>query len=432
MAGGDVVSKIQELRKQKYDDHLQQAVRTASPATELAMRKARKFELGGLGLNAKMAIRNATGTGFGTLTEGAAYPTAGFQSGINPVVTCAHFAATAKVTGHVLSMGTTPAASFQQGGVIKQLLKDLRNDIVKYIKRMLMWDGTSILGRTAAASGTTGGYITLTSASAPIETFEAGQILTLRDASSAGTEKLTNAASDPPAGRILQIRRDTSPPQIVLTDATGATAGGGDYVAWANVYDTTVISGLRAWVNNTGTFMGLDRATGANSAMRSLLVNANTAAIQPTDADLIRDKVADIFETTEGGTYDSTWLGSRRTRRSLVSTTLGAVRFQGLDKQKVGTTEIQIGDKDGDKTFLADPMCLDTELFVIDFSKVCYGSPEGMEGARMVENNGSPIFQGFVNSVPADFNTMHATWRGNFGMDDCQAAGLLYNYTPVT
>ena len=432
MAGGDLVSRIQELRKQMYDNHLQEAVRRCSPATELSMKKSRKFGLGGLGLNAKMAIRNASGTGFGTLTEGAAYPTAGFQSGINPVVTCAHFAATVKWTGHVLAMGSSKEASFQTGTVIKQNLKDLRDDIVKYIKRMLMWDGTSILGRTLTASGTTGGYITLTTASMPIEGFEAGQTLTLRDAASGGTEKLTNAATG--AGRILQIRRDTSPPQIVLTDATGATAGGADYVAWANVYDTTVISGLRAWVNNTGTFMGLDRATGANAAMRSYLRDAGAAALQPDDADVLRDKVADIFSTsgTEGENYNHTWLGSRRTRRSLVSTTRGAVRFQKLMDQAVGTPSIQVNDKDGPKEFMADPMLLDTELFVIDFSKVCYGSPEGMEGARMVENNGSPLFQGRVNDMPADFQTSHATWRGNFGMDDCQAAGLLYNYTPAT
>lgn len=425
---GDLVSTIQELRKQYYDDHLQEDVPKASPASQKFMSAARKFDLGGLGLNAKMALRNATGVGFATLAESAAYPSAGFQSAVTPVVTCAHFAATVRWSGHVEAMGTSSAASFQRGTVIKQNLMDLKEEIKKYIARMLMWDGTSILGTTAAASGTTGGYITLASGSAPIQFFEAGQILTLRTASSGGTEKLTNAATG--AGRILQIRFDTSPPQIVLTDATGATAGGGDYVAWSGVYDTTVIDGLRKWVGNTGTFMGLDRATGANAAMRSYLNDRGGASLGATDADVLRDTVNDIHGLR--GTYASTWLGSRRTRRSLIATTIGNVRFSGLDAQEVGSNDIKVNDKDGAKTFLADPYLLDTELFAIDPHKVCYGSPEGMEGARMVEHNGSSVFLGLASTIHADFKLSYATWRGNFGMDECRAAGKWYNYTPAT
>lgn len=425
---GDLTTTIQELRKQYYDDHLQNDVPKASPATQLFMSKARRFDLGGLGLNAKMALRNATGVGFATLTEGAAFPTAGFQSAVTPVVTCAHFAATVRWTGHVKAMGTSTAASFQRGTVIKQNLMDLKDEIKKYIARMLMWDGTSILGTTAAASGTTGGYITLASGSAPIQMFEAGQYLTLRTAASGGTEKLTNAATG--AGRILQVRYDTSPEQIVLTDATGATAGGADYVAWLNVYDTTVIDGLRAWVNNTGTFMGLNRATGANAAMRSFLINAGGASLSPTDPDLIRDRVND----TQGlrGEYASTWLCSRRGRRSLTQATIGQVRFASLSKQELGTPGMDINDKDGTKSVVEDQYILDTEVFVIDPSKVCYGSPEGMEGARMVESNGSSVFQGISTTIHADFELSYATWRGNFGMDECRAAGKLYNFTPAT
>jgi len=425
---GDLVSTIQELRKQVYDDHLQEDVPKASPASQMFLTKARKFDLGGLGLNAKMAIRNATGVGFSTLTEGAAYPTAGFQSAVTPVVTCAHFAATVRWSGHVEAMGTSKEASFQRGTVIKQNLMDLKEEIKKYIARMIMWDGTSILGTTAAASGTTGGYITLASGSAPIHFFEAGQYLTLRTASSGGTEKLTNAATG--AGRILQVRTDTSPPQIVLTDATGATAGGGDYVAWLNVYDTTVISGLREWVKNTGTFMGLDRATGANAALRSFLYDSGGAALQPTDADHLRDTIND-FQGLRGE-YSTTWLGSRRTRRSLTATTLGQVRFNKLSTQEVGTNSMTVNDKDGPKDFMADQYCLDTELFAIDPTKVCYGAPEGMEGARMVEHNGSSVFLGLATTIHADFKLSYATWRGNFGMDECRAAGKRYNYTPVT
>ncbi len=115
----------------------------------------------------------------------------------------------------------------------------------------------------------------------------------------------------------------------------------------------------------------------------------------------------------------------------MTNTTIGQTRFSGLAKQEMGTPEMTVNDKDGVKTVITDQYCIDTELFVIDPSKVCYGSPEGMEGARMVEHNGSSVFLGLATTIHADFKLSYATWRGNFGMDECRAAGKLYNFLPV-
>jgi hypothetical protein len=61
-----------------------------------------------------------------------------------------------------------------------------------------------------------------------------------------------------------------------------------------------------------------------------------------------------------------------------------------------------------------------------------HDSPDGVIMSRVVEHNGSSVFLGLATTIHADFKLSYATWRGNFGMDDCRSAGKLYNYTPVT
>lgn len=426
---GDFVSTIQELRKQVFDKEMKDDVPRASDVATMFMSKGRKIDLGGLGLNCKLAIRNATGAIAGALTEGGAYPSPGFQSGITPVMTCTHAVAAVGWTGHVIAMGSSEKASFDQMTEIKRSLSDLKEKMKRTIARFLMWSGTAVLGTTAAASGTTGGYFTLASGACPINFFEAGDIVTLRNATSGGTELLTNAATG--AGRILQILDDLATPRVILTDATGATAGGGDTIAWANFYDTTVIEGLRSMVLNSGTFMGLARATGANAAMRALLIDAGGASVQPNDPDRLRDKVWERAHLK--GEYNLKWICNPRTRRSFVETTRGMVRWASLEKQELGTTTLNVNDKDGSKELMTDSYLIDGELFVIDPSKLLYGCPEGMEGAQVAENAaGSPVFQLMDASYVYDKFRSYATWRGQYGLEECHSSGKFYNFTPGT
>lgn len=426
---GDAVSLIAALRKSVFDKEATEDVIKGDEAMQVIISKARKIDLGGISLNATLAIRNASGFTPATLSEAGAFPTPGFQSGVSPTLTISHFAGAVGWSGHVLAMGKSQLMSFQTRDAIKQNLFDLKEGIKKLLLRMVAWNGTAIWGTTAAASGTTGGYITLASGSAPINFFEAGWTLTLRTATSGGAEKLTNAATG--AGRILQVDDAVSPPRIILTDATGATAGGGDYVAVAGLYDTTVIDGLLNLVKNTGTVMGLDRTTGANAAMKAYLKDMGGAPLGRTDPDFLRDTVNDRASLRYG--YASTWLCNRRTRRSMTAASEGMVRFTAPDAISQGTPEMQVNDKDGTKAVKISTYVPDAYLFAVDPSKFVYGSPEGMEGPQMIENpGGSPVFMVPGTSNWTDGYRSFVTLRCALGMEEFRASGVLYNFTPVT
>lgn len=427
---GDAVALIGALRKYVFDKENTEDVMKVDPVMERIVTKARKIDIGGISLNATLSIRNASGFTPGALSEAGAFPTPGFQSGVSPTLTCAHFAGAVGWSGHVLAMGKSQLMSFQTRDEIKQNLLDLKDGIHKLLVRMVSWNGTAIWGTTALASGTTGGYITMASGSAPTNFFEAGWTLTLRTATSGGTEKLTNAATG--AGRILQVRDDVSPAQIVLTDASGATAGGGDYVAVAGLYDQTVIDGLLNLVKNTGTVMNLDRATGANAAMRAWYKDMSGAPLGLTDPDYLRDSVNDRASLRYG--YASTWVCNRRSRRSLAATTLGMIRFADQSKAaQSGTPSFSINDKDGTKEVMETTYLPDAELLALDFSKFVYGSPEGMEGPQVVENpGGSPIFMVPGTSNWTDAYRSFVTLRCALGMEEFRAAGRMTNFTPAT
>ena len=424
---GDFVADLQFVKKQFYDKDAKEDVPNASDFSQIMMKKGEKVDLGGLGLNKIFSSRSATGAVMSALSEAGSYPSPGFQSGIKPTLTLSHFVCAVGWTGHALSMGTSVEASFQRGSLIERNLTDLKEKLKRFYARMLMWSGTFILGQIAAVSGTTGGYLTMATGSAPKNFFEPGDYLTVRDMSTGGSEQLSNAATG--AGRILQVRDDLDPFQIVLTDVTGAAAA--DYVAWLNLYDTTAIDGIRSMVDNTGTFMGLDRATGANASMRAYVYGKGGASLSPLDPDKLRDEVA-VRAELRNSDYKLMWVGSHQTRRSFIAATTGQVRFAGLAKQELGTPGIEVNDRDGTKPFIADQYMIDKEVYVVDASKIIHGSPEGMEGGQMVENNGSPIFQVPGTSTWTDAYRSYMTLRCAAGMIECRFSGKMTTFTPAT
>lgn len=425
---GDLTTTLTELHKTFYRDFMQEDVPKCSALAERIM-KNKAEELGGASRNATWSIRNATGVGFGTLSQGGNYPAAGFMSAINPVVACVDFAATVQWSGHALSMGSSKDKTFLTKKLIRMELDDLRSKVKKYIARMLMWDGTDVLGQTATASGTTGGYFTLASGAAPIHFFEAGDTLTLRTAASGGTEKLTNAATG--AGRILQVNEGLG--RIYLTDATGLTAGGGDYIAWANIYGNTVIQGLRLMIDSTGTVNGLSRATAANAALSCREIDLSNAPIGTSDFDRIRDVVWESGSLRETS-YNLIWCGNAKTRRQLTASTIGQVRFGDISDLQVGAPAVKVGDTKGTKEFVVDQYLIDGEVYCFDTKNIRPIYPEGMAGGYLKENgNGGYIFQANATSGVghSDSELSYHIWRGNFLIDNCRHAGKLIGWTAL-
>jgi len=325
-------------------------------------------------------------------------------------------------------MGSSKDKTFLNKKLIRQVLDDLRAQVKKTIARMLMWNSSFILGTTAAASGTTGGYITLASSSASIHMFAAGDVLNLYNAATGGTSVLTNAATG--AGRILQVDPDLG--RIYLKDATGLTAGGGDYISWDGFYDQTVINGLRQLIDSSGTVNGLARATAANAALRSIEIDLGGASVGSSDFDRLRDRVWEASSLREGS-YNLMWCGNPKTRRQATASTIGQVRFPGLGSLQVGAPSIKVGDTDGTKEFIEDQYLIDGEAFAFDVKNLGFAYPEGMEGGYLKEIAGSYIFQANATSGVghSDSQLSYHVWRGNTFIDNNRASGKLQNWTAI-
>lgn len=411
---GETTTTLANFYQTKYRDVMNSDVPKASKTSMMIFSKARKIELGGTSLNTTWAHQTAEGIGFGTLTEGGDYPTAGYDSAQNPTLAMAHFAASVKWSGHALAAGSS--TRYDGKKLIKKKLTALTEATKRYLARMFMWDSTSILCQAGTVSGTTNGYFTIKSGGCPIHFFEPGQVVTFRDASSGGTEQLTNAATG--GGRVVGI--DPQLGRVYLADISGGA--GDDYIAWSGVYDTTVVNGIRTLIDSAGTVQGINRATATNSFFRCIEFT-DTDALGPSKIDELRDVVMDQAELRVGD-YTTTWAGNRKTRRWAALSTIGQNRFADLDLS-LGVPSVKINDKDGAKAFLEDPYFIDAELYAVCWDKLVIGYPENEAGGAPVMNGDSPLFQATAASGDgyADSQISYWTWRGNIGIDDARCQG---------
>ena len=417
---GELLSTLANFHQTKYRDILNSDVPRASKAALMLFNKARKIELGGTSLNTTWAHQTAEGVGFGALTEGGDYPSAGYDSAENPTLGMTHFAGSVRWSGHAIAAGNKTRYDGER--LIRKKAKALTSQVKKYIARMFMWDGTDILCQAGAVSGTTNGYFTIKSGGCPIHFFEPGQVVTFRNAASSGSEQLTNASSG--GGRVVAIDPDLG--RVYLADITGGAAD--DYIAWANCYDASIPNGLRNLVDSGGTsVMGVDRTAAAGAFLRSIEIDHNSAGMSSTLVDELRDRIMDQAHL-RGGKGNTSWVGNRKMRRWAAQATIGQNRFADLDLT-LGVASVNVNDKDGKKSFVEDEYLIDGELFAVTWSKFVCGTPEGERGGRPVMNGSSPLFQATASSGDgyADAQMQYVTWRGNLGIDEGRCHGKATN-----
>jgi len=410
---GDTTTSAAGFLKQKFSNFLGDDQQHASDLWMMIEKQAGTEEAGGLNQNVKWAHAQYAGVGMKGLSEGGDYPTAQPAKAINPTLGLAHWAFAVDFTGHLSAAGSSSDVSWA-GDWQRKLGKDLRDRQRSLTARFACHDGTANWGQIVAVSGTTNGYMTITGV--PIHFFHPGEVVTIRDSASSGTEQLTNAATG--AGKIVEI--DYANSRVYLADMTGAAAD--DYIALSGFYDVTVPNGIKNIIDSAGTIQGIARGTVGNF-MYQATEQTTTAALSPSDVDLLRDTVQDIASLRKGK-YKSQWVGNRKMRRWATLATAGQSRFVDLDLT-MGVAEMKIQDRDGRAGLIEDPYILDGELYVASFGKWVKAYPKKLKGGYPVLNNGSPLWKANAasGSGKADRDILYWACRMNLGCRDfrCQA-----------
>lgn len=378
----------------------------ASKLTALMAAKARPIEVGGSSRNATWEYQYSDGVGVGIGSEGGAFPTPQASAAANPVLGITDYFFSVEWTGTLISAGTSSKAKYEAGKQWSKKKKDeLMERIKKTIARQAMWNGSFILGQIATLSTTANKqYFTVSTGGASPNHFEAGDLLTIRDAATGGTETCSCrvVGVDPYTGRIYV--------------STMAGASVGNYISLAAFYDQTVINGVRNLVDNDNTIQGIDRTLGASTYFRSPVIDNGGAAIGPSLVDLTRDTARAQNWAREDRKL--IWAGNQKTRRWAALSTIGQVRFASISKQQVGTPSIEIGTADGTEAFMEDELFIDGEFYAMDPKSFIRAHPEGMDGPQLVEVGGNVILQKVGSSGYYDAYQILATWRGNYGIDE--------------
>ncbi|MFQ5471708.1 MAG: hypothetical protein ACE5FA_02315 [Dehalococcoidia bacterium] len=381
-------------------------------AGKLAMdidREARTIEVGGTSLNTTWTNISAEGVGSGALSDGGDYPTPLAQTPLQYSLGLAHLAFAVGFTGHTEAMGSDEDASWI-GGVAKYLSKRLKEYAKITWARFLINDGTPNWGlTTSAAVGTTNGYF---SVDFPVEFVRKGEVLTVRDAATSGTETISN-------GTVVDIDHINS--RIYCSNVTGV--GSGEYVSLSGFYNSTVPNGIQKIVGNTGSIQGQTRTTVGNFMTKAIVLTSTGLPVTATSVDELRDTVE--TQAAVRSEYRTKWYAPQSYRRWAMIASQGLVRFTGTSDIQLGAASVNVADSDGYKEINEDPYIDSGTIYAIAPKKLVKAYPKGMKGGYPIMNGSSVLFRSNAGSGAghADSQRMYWVMRCNLGSDEFRCHG---------
>lgn len=416
MADLDTVASVQGFFKQPYSNWLGSDIPTGSDLAMLIEEQGTEETCGGLNLDVKWAHKVGDGVGSGALVEAGPFPTARSSSAINYTLALTHRAYRVRWTGHAEAMGDDEKMSWIKG-IAAEKGQEIRDAAALETSRWILHTGSAILGQiTAIEANGANKYITIDGAS--IFFYQKNQRLTVRTLITLGAEKLTNANI---GGTVYGVVMDVDyvNGRVVLDDTAGATVG--DYVAWRDYYDATVMNGLQNIALNTGSIQGVTRtAVGYYSSQAT--VYPFSAAVGPMTADILRDTVKNIAEPRTK--YKSYWAFHPTVRRWFTLATIGQNRFSDLSL-KVGVNTMKVADRDGTKEFIEDQNLPTGKFWMVAPAKFVHGYPKGMKGGYAKKQGNSALLSDYnTDGQLLDTNSLAWIMRDNFGCRDFRAQGV--------
>ena len=407
----DTTTSLASFFKTKFRHKLGVDLPKASLLARDIDKNARSVEVGGTSLNTTWTNISAEGVGTGALDEGADYPTPLTQTPLQYSLGLAHLAFSVGFTGHTEAMGTSQDMSWI-GSVAKYLEKRLRNYAKVTYARFCVNDGTPNWGvTTGAASGTTNGYFTV---GFPANFVRKGELLTVRDAASGGSETVAD-------GTVVEVDAPNS--RIYCADVTGV--GSGEYVSLAGYYGKTVPNGIRNIVGATGSIQGVTRTTVGNFMTKAVVISSTGKPVTGTSVDELRDMVETEGGIREDGSYTSKWYANQKYRRWATLASAGQARFAGMGSLQLGAASIDVADRDGYKTINEDQYIEDGTLYAVSAKDLIKVAPQGMKGGYPIMNGNSILFRANASSGQGHADEQRIYWviRGNLGCDSFRSQG---------
>lgn len=395
----DTLTTYNLYLKRAYEDLLVYAIEKGSAFSKwLDKHGGSNMTLGGQSLTNYWAADTELGWKGAALTEGGDHALPGSITARQFTAAATHQSYTLSYTGHLKASGTAKRFTYNARKLFDRLVKALQTEA--YLTNCIfdMNDGTANLGQISSVSGTTNGVLTMKS-SVNMNRFFQGMFITVRSATTAGTDRL-GALAD---GEITDI--DVEARTITIADADGALAN--DYVALYNFYDTTVPEGIRSLVGTTGTVQGANRATVGNRYARALAVSASSNALSEDYIQQLTDRQEQ--QAPEGEMDGNVFVGDHATRRWFWLLRKGDARHQDVTTAQTGIKTTEVYTAGGFRPFLADRFAEPLELYYLNGKDWCKGYPEGHAGGTWFDDDGS-ILHPATGSTASYKDAWEATW----------------------
>ncbi len=400
----DTTTTLNKFFKQPFSNFMGNDLPKASDLAATIEEEAVEETCGGANLDVIFANKYASGVGSGALTEGGAFPESRPSKAFQYTLGLAHMAWTVRWTGHAEAMGESEKMGWIRG-IIKEKSEEIKDQAKRDWARWVLHTGNSYLGQiTAIEASGANKYITVDGAS--IHFYEVGQILTIRDLSTGGSEQLTGSGD----GHVVEV--DYVNGRVYLAHTQGAAVA--DYVAWSGYYDATVPNGLQKIVDDSGTIQGVTRTTVGYFSSQAVDISNGSLPMEWNTPDILRDTVNNVADD-RGGRGGAVWVMNREMRRECANATVGQNRFSDLNL-KMGVTKMSIDDDGGKKEIIEEKALPFGTMWACVFRHFVKAYPEGMKGGY-AKRVGNSVVLPVYNSDGALIDSSQMVWiiRRNIG-----------------
>lgn len=387
-----------------------------SKTASIIRKKGKSWAVGGQSLQSVWASRTVQGSGSGSLSEGGDLAAGKPHRAKNFTEGLAEYSFTTEMSGKLISQAKKRGPKFFKN-LIDEYMTYLLDNVQFFLATRFFGNADGLIAQISAVNSNV-----LTLATPGPIWVRPGQYVTVRDATTSGTEQLSGTpATD---GEIVDVDRENS--TITLADASGAA--GNDYVYLANHYDVTEMNGLRNLIGvQTGTVQNVNRATAGNNYAKPWLIDRSGGVLREIDFMNLNNRLSKYANNVDS-------VGMFVTDHDSVIDLFEAVgdrhRYSDNTEMIAGFKTMKIHTPDGPKALIPEKFCYPGDIYGMRPEKFVELHPEGEKGGHWFSEDGQ-ILRPMTAASGAGYRdawTASRIVRCNFACTDFNANATLTNF----